>query len=143
MARRRQAKKKKSISFIGALANLFGTLGAIVKEITEVAALEFEIAKRSLALILILTVIIIFLLISAWTLLLAVIGSALVSLIHLSWISVFSLLVLFNLLIIICLLLWIARARKRLTFPVTRSQLDFFKEVDYEKTHDTKTTQED
>lgn len=121
-------KEQESDSLIKSVAKLLQTLAELMNEMVELAALELRLAGKSLILIIGLYIAVVFLFMSGWFLLLVTVGYGLVLWLKMSWITAFGLLALANFLLIIPALMWVARARVRLTFPATRKQLHLYKE---------------
>ncbi|MHB1949224.1 MAG: hypothetical protein ACYCQI_14040 [Gammaproteobacteria bacterium] len=115
---------KKKHSVIRTISTLFFMVPTIFNFVTNLCGLissEARLAGRSIVMILILAVFLASLLTTTWLCLVAMLFVYLIT--HLSWMASLGVILGLNLLLVLMVGLLIARAKKNLTFPETRSQL--------------------
>lgn len=122
------AKKKTSGGLIATVINLLQTSGNVMRGLLQLALLEFDLAKRSFFLILILLAVIFGLLISCWVYAEALLVYWLVSL-KLSLLLGLFIALSINLVLLLVLLALVLHYRRGLTFAATRRQLQKIRSI--------------
>lgn len=120
------ANEKSGLSLFKLLSGLLQTLISSLNDLVDLAALELQLATKSLVAILCVAVFILLLMVSAWFCFLVLLASILAIFLKLPY----AILIVFiiNVLFIIPLGLIIWRLKNYLTFPATRRQFKTFKE---------------
>lgn len=117
-----QSKNKKRFTLLLIIKNLAQLYLNKISNLAQLASLEAQLARKTLATLVFLTLILAFLFISTWMSLLLLLFIYLISL-HYSLLFASFIIVLLNLLLFIIISLYMSRIKKNLFFPATRRQL--------------------
>lgn len=117
-----QTKNKKRSTLILIIKNLAQMYLNRLGNIAQLASLEAQLARKTLATIVFLFLILAFLLISTWMSLLLLLFIYLISL-HYSLLFASSVIVGLNIILLLVIVLYLQKIKKNLFFPATRRQL--------------------
>jgi len=116
-----KSQRDEELSFIAASINLVRGWVSYYQDLYEMASLELQLARRTLVLISLLAIAILFFFMIFWVFLMSSLAAWLVTL-HLSWPVALLFVAAFHALLIAVAILIIFRVRNYLTFPKTRRQ---------------------